>query len=89
MLDVRSFFNILLLGISLSTVLVTLISFLIFKFRYSVSAKKNENLHELDGSFFRRFAPQLEEENRVEMELKKSQKKSTISPEKKVLIFLY
>lgn len=42
---------------------MTLVTYIIFKFRYSVKSKKSDDTYELEGSFFRRYAPHIHREN--------------------------
>ncbi len=65
-MDIKNIFNILLLGLSVTTILITLVSYIIFRIRYSVTYKKSKELHHLDGHFFKRHAPHLEEQNRLQ-----------------------
>ncbi|MBC77764.1 MAG: hypothetical protein CME64_17295 [Halobacteriovoraceae bacterium] len=83
--DVKQIFNILLLSISLATVLITLVSFIVFKFRYSYSKKDSSKLHQIKGSFFKRFAPHLEAENLKVLEESKAIERKRMSPQKKLV----
>lgn len=62
-MDIRNLFNLVLLGLSLTTLLITLISYILFRVRYSLAFHKKPDLHKVEGQFFRRYAPHLEEEN--------------------------
>lgn len=76
-MEIKSAFNLLLLSLSITTLLVTLVSYIVFRLRYAVQRKHTENLHHLEGFYFRRFAPHLEyanQKHRLESE-KKSQKR--------------
>lgn len=86
MSNVKEIFNILLLSISLSTVLITLVSFIIFKFRYNYNKKDKQGLYQLKGSFFKRFAPHLEIENAKVVEERKLLARKSMSPQKKLII---
>lgn len=63
-MDIRNFFNILLLSLSLATIFITLTSYIIFRIRNTFANKKVEDLHKLKGVFFDRYAPHLEIENK-------------------------
>ena len=58
-MDLKNFFNILLLAISLTTILVTLVSYIVFKLRLA-STKRDLGGNPLEGAFFRRFSPKLQ-----------------------------
>lgn len=59
-MDLKNFFNILLLAISLTTILVTLVSYIVFKLRLS-GVKKGKLADPLEGAFYRRYAPLIRE----------------------------
>lgn len=59
-MDLKNFFNILLLAISLTTILVTLVSYIVFKLRLA-STKAGAGENPLEGAFFHRFSPKLQE----------------------------
>lgn len=84
MINVRDFFNLILLSISLATVLVTLASYMIFKFRYSFQSKTVKGVKKLEGAFFRRYAPHIDERNQELHEKLKEKQKSGLSPAKKL-----
>ncbi len=84
--NVRDVFNILLLSISLTTVLVTLISFLIFKLRYSIKSKSKEGVFELEGSYFRRYAPEIRRKNEEAINLSENISEVQLRPQTKILI---
>lgn len=69
-MDVKKIFNIILLTLSLSTIFITLVSYLIFKLRQAAAGKSSEGKFELEGTYFRKYAPHLEETNKKEQELK-------------------
>ncbi|GEM_PF-5205167 len=60
-MDLKNFFNILLLAISLTTILVTLVSYIVFKLRLG-STKKGALQDPLEGAFYRRFSPLIKNE---------------------------
>lgn len=64
-MEIKNIFNILLLSLSVTTLVITLISYIIFRLRYSLQKKHSEDVHHLEGAFFRRFAPQLKEVNEI------------------------
>ncbi|MCO4755115.1 MAG: polysaccharide deacetylase family protein [Bacteriovoracaceae bacterium] len=82
----REFFNILLLSVSLATVLITLVSFIVFKLRYTMSTKQKSGLHQLEGSFFKRFAPHLKKENELFQASHEAKERKRMSPQKKLII---
>jgi peptidoglycan/xylan/chitin deacetylase (PgdA/CDA1 family) len=78
-MDIRGFFNILLLSLSLATILITLTSYIIFRIRNTFANKQVEDLHKLKGVFFDRYAPHLQKINN------ENRKKKTVKvPEQKV-----
>ncbi len=62
-MDVKNVFNIILLALSLTTIFITLISYIVFKLRQASSMESSNDFHKLEGSYFRRYAPQLEKIN--------------------------
>lgn len=69
-MDIKSFFNIVLLGLSLTTIFITMISYIVFKLRQGSIISNNYEFQKLEGSYFRRYAPELEkinERKRAEM----------------------
>lgn len=58
-MDIKNLFNILLLTLSVTTLVVTFIAYLIFRLRYSLEQKKSKEVHHLKGIFFNRYAPHL------------------------------
>ncbi len=85
MTDLRSFFNILLLSISLATVILTIISFLVFKVRYALKNQFNSNLFNLKGSYFNRYAPHLEKKNKESQDkFEKEVANRKLSPQMKI-----
>ncbi|WP_372655869.1 hypothetical protein [Halobacteriovorax sp.] len=74
-MDLKNFFNILLLAISLTTILVTLVSYIVFKLRLG-SGKKRDLVDPLEGAFYRRFSPLV---NAEYLRKKSSIAKGTVS----------
>ena len=58
-MEMRSIFNILLLSLSLGTVLITLVSYLIYKLRQMTIRQEEKDYVHLDGVFFQKYAPHL------------------------------
>ncbi|CBW26418.1 putative membrane protein [Halobacteriovorax marinus SJ] len=58
-MNLKNIFNILLLSISLTTIIVTLVTYIIFKLRLGAS-KKSFLKNPLEGAFFRRFSPLIQ-----------------------------
>lgn len=83
---VRGFFNILLLSISLATVIVTLIAYILFRLRYSFTRNEKKDLHTLEGTFFKRYAPHLHQENEAAKSEIVKQQKERMSPQKKMMV---
>lgn len=75
-MDVKKIFNIILLTLSLSTIFITLISYVIFKLRQATAGKANKDKFKLEGTYFRKFAPHLEESNQRELEKKVAKQSS-------------
>lgn len=67
---------------------MTLISYFIFKIRYAKEKKSSNKLFNLEGIFFRRYAPLLEERNKKHQERLTNPKKSPLARRRK-LITLY
>lgn len=89
-MEVKSFFNILLLGISLATVFITLVSFLVFKFKYNLNTSRRKMINKLDGSFFKRYSPSIDRLNQKAMEeLELKETKRTRSPRLIVYTFFF
>lgn len=87
---IKNAFNIILLSLSLTTLLITLISYIIFRLRYSLSQKHSDEKHHLEGMFFRRYAPHLKNENdhhreEIEEKLRRREKRKV----KPVLVFIF
>ncbi|MCF8060290.1 MAG: hypothetical protein K9K67_13395 [Bacteriovoracaceae bacterium] len=73
-MDVKYFFNIVLLALSLTTIFITLISYIIFKLRQGSFIKLDNEYHKIEGAYFRRYAPELEKINEERLfELKKKE----------------
>ena len=62
-MDLKGFFNILLLSLSLATVLITLISYLLYKLRQLQVKGHFKDPFRMDGLYFVRYAPHLEKKN--------------------------
>ncbi len=62
-MDIRLYFNFFLLGLCLTTVLITLVTYIVFRLRNTIENRKGDDLHKLEGQFFKRFAPHLAREN--------------------------
>lgn len=65
MIDFRGILNTLLIGLTLSTVILTLIVYFVFKLKQGALKKSNKLPHFLEGTYFRRISPQLENENKI------------------------
>lgn len=78
-MDVKSLFNIILLGLSLTTIFITMVSYIVFKLRQSSFIGGENEFYKLEGSYFRRYAPELEKRNE---ELKAEIKKQERNPRK-------
>ncbi len=63
-MDLKSIFNILLLSLSLATVLITLISFILYKLRQLSVKGQFKDPVRMEGVFFVRYAPHLEKINK-------------------------
>lgn len=75
-MDVRSFFNAMLLSLSLATMLISLIAFVIYKLKQLANKGKFEPPYHLESTFFKRYAPRLEVLNlEAFAKSKKSEKK--------------
>ena len=79
----KIYFNFILLGLCLTTVLITLITYIIFRIRYSLEKKETSGLTRLEGEFFKRFAPHIEKNNQKKLE--KDVKKSPLKFKHKML----
>jgi hypothetical protein len=77
-MDIKQIFNIILLALSLTTILITVISFIIYKIRQVITNNLKGNKHNLDGLYLRRFSPKLKEINKREQDIKKSKVKISI-----------
>ncbi|TNF25997.1 MAG: hypothetical protein EP319_14925 [Deltaproteobacteria bacterium] len=84
-MEVKYFFNVLLLSISLATIFMTLVTYIIFKFRYSMKTKSSDGTVNLEGSFFRRYAPHLSRKNNEILTMKELKKKSPKQRRKKLV----
>lgn len=62
-MDIKALFNIILLSITVTTILITIISFIIFKIRQLNVFQTKSSLHVLESAFFHRHAPHLETKN--------------------------
>jgi hypothetical protein len=67
-MDIKKIFNIILLALSLSTIFITLISYIVFKLRQAASAKIGKDEYDLEGTYFRRYAPELKKINKIKQE---------------------
>lgn len=84
-MDLRSVLNTILIGLTLSTIILTLIIYFIFKLKQGVVKKTNKDKHFLEGAYFKRISPKLELENEIarksfEKDLQKKEKKYRIRP---------
>jgi len=70
-MPIREYFNLILLTLCLTTVLVTLVTYLIFRIRYSLTYDKNHEVYKIEGQFFRRYAPNLHQVNQDQLAKKK------------------
>jgi hypothetical protein len=72
-MDIKSLFNLILLAITVTTILITIVSFIIFKLRQVSLFKSKSKLIKLESTFFHRYAPHIELENNkiVEEDLRK------------------
>lgn len=81
-MELRQIFNVFLLALILTTVISTLVVYLVFKFRQGIQVVRQKEV-ELEGEFFRRHAPHLVEEYlREEAELEKTRVKRYFSAHK-------
>ncbi|PIK15574.1 MAG: hypothetical protein CES88_02295 [Halobacteriovorax sp. JY17] len=88
-MDIKNFFNILLLAISLTTILVTLVSYIVFKLRLA-SAKRTLTDDPLEGAFFRRFSPLIQKSFNEQRERQDKDNKKKVSFKVKfVSLFLF
>lgn len=87
-MDVKNVFNILLLSISLATVFITLLTFIIFKIRNNTQKVQSAQLHRIEGVFFKRYAPYLEMENQQHQLSQKTMNTDPPTKSKSVLIYL-
>jgi hypothetical protein len=74
-MEIKTLFNILLLSLSLATLLITLVSYLLYKLRQIAVQNQPKGLIRLDGVFFKRHAPhfkQLNDQATLSVEKKKS-----------------
>lgn len=62
-MDLRKLFNIVLLSLSLATLLITLVSYLLYKLRQLSAQKQVAGLVKLESTFYKRFAPHFEQMN--------------------------
>jgi hypothetical protein len=67
-MDIKNIFNIILLALSLTTIFITLISYIVFKLRQASSMNSVSDFYKLEGSYFRRYAPELEKLNEEKRE---------------------
>lgn len=82
-MNLRGILNTLLIGLTLSTVILTLIVYFIFKIRQGFPQKKNVEKNLLEGFYFKRIAPHLAEENAIAkqaLEALKTRKQFTMKP---------
>lgn len=81
-MELRQVFNIFLLGLILTTIVTTLVVYLVFKFRQGVQVIREKDI-ELEGEFFVRHAPHLEKRYKEEMDaLLEARKKGFFSRHK-------
>lgn len=78
-MDIKTFFNVLLLALSLATVLVTLVSFILYKLRQLADKNQIKDPYQLEGLYFTRIAPHLDEKNKKFRDENKIQVKKTNS----------
>ncbi|MBT4790572.1 MAG: hypothetical protein HON90_03295, partial [Halobacteriovoraceae bacterium] len=83
-MDIKKIFNIILLALSLSTIFITLISYIIFKLRQAVSANIDHDEDQLDGTYFRKYNPELEKINE-----EKKQESDALAKNPKKAIFKF
>jgi len=88
LMEVKYFFNVLLLSISLATIFMTLVTYIIFKFRYSMKSQSSDGTVDLEGSFFRRYAPHIARKN-SEIRAAKDLKKLSPKQRRKKLVWTY
>jgi len=75
-MDIKNIFNIILLALSLTTIFITLISYIVFKLRQASSVNSVDDFYKLEGSYFRRYAPELEKLNDEKREEKLAKEKN-------------
>ncbi len=63
LMDLRSILNVLLIGLTLSTVILTLIVYFIFKLRQGALKKTPIEPHFLEGIYFKRISPEKQKAN--------------------------
>ncbi len=73
-MKIRELLNIVLLSVSLSTVLISIISYILFKLKQKSNSNKTQN--PLEGVYYRRYAPHVEKKFLAEEEERK--KKGTV-----------
>lgn len=78
-MDLKALLNVILLSLSLATVLITLISYIIYKLKQIAVKNVQNDLYKLEGVFFKRHAPHLERKNLLaRMQEKNKQNKKNI-----------
>ncbi len=82
----KNIFNIILLSLILTTFLITVISYIVFRIRQLAGTKKAKNLHHLDGVYFSRYAPVLEDANIAHAQKVDAENLDRISPRTKMIL---
>lgn len=77
-MEIKTTFNNILLAISLATILLTLVSFIVFKIKYSFRRSRRQQVNPLDGAFFKRYAPHLETKNLEKVRLLEEKENQTV-----------
>ncbi len=62
-MDIKQFFNLIIYSLSIATLLITIVSYIIFRLRYSAQKKHVQDEHHLNGLYFDRYAPHLDKIN--------------------------
>lgn len=56
----KNVFNIILLSLIFTTLLITIVSYIVFRIRQLTGKRQTEELHHLTGTYFNRYAPHLD-----------------------------
>ena len=82
----KNIFNILLLSLILTTVLITIISYIIFRIRQLAGQKSIKGLYNLNGIYFNRYSPLLEAKNKKIELVDEEKKRDKISTKAKLIV---